>query len=255
MRQLDRVPLGVRDSRRACGTRQLLSSSHCIAAPALQCSLVVSCYPCRPNKLLPPPRRHRPACLPAPQKALLEELSGGSAPLRSLRQLGWDLGPQQTLALFHEQLSDVVGTNVQVVPMVTSSMFQSAADLVQVVKEFVEDGKGLPRVEQLMLTVSEWRLWVRRRPLSRARRLLQGVSAALVGVALAGSSGPCQDKPSGKMNGSRFASCSHTVAGRHTGSAAGLPPSWWLSPLTYYCLAAAGVRRVVVARLLHPCPC
>lgn len=66
------------------------------------------------------------------QKALLEELSGGSAPLRSLRQLGWDLGPQETLALFHEQLSDVVGTNVQMVPMVTQNMFQSAADLVQV---------------------------------------------------------------------------------------------------------------------------
>lgn len=38
--------------------------------------------------------------------------------------------------------------------MLKQSMFQSAADLVQVVKEFVEDGKGLPRVEQLMLTVS-----------------------------------------------------------------------------------------------------
>lgn len=71
-------------------------------------------------------------CLYIMQKALLEELSGGSAPLRSLRQLGWDLGPQETLALFHEQLSDVVGTNVQMVPMVTQNMFQSAADLVQV---------------------------------------------------------------------------------------------------------------------------
>lgn len=126
-----------------------LSCSAPIVSANKECCRVLPPFACPVRVSRPCPR----LCLA--QKALLEEVAGSSTPLRSLRQLGWDLGPQETLALFHEQLSDVAGTNVQMVPMVTQSMFQSAADLVQVVKEFVEDGKGLPRVEQLMLTVRE----------------------------------------------------------------------------------------------------
>lgn len=87
------------------------------------------------------------------QKALLEELSTSRGPLRSLRQLNWDLGPEGTLALMHEQLSEVTGTNMQMVPIFTADHFQSAASLAALVQTFVEEGKGMPRVEQAMLTV------------------------------------------------------------------------------------------------------
>jgi hypothetical protein len=89
------------------------------------------------------------------QKALLEELTPSRGPLRSLRQLNWDLGPEGTLALMHEQLSDVVGVNTQVTPIFTPDSFQSAAGLAAMVQTFVEEGKGMPRVEQAMLTVSQ----------------------------------------------------------------------------------------------------
>jgi len=87
------------------------------------------------------------------QKALLEELSPTGAPLRSLRALNWDLGPQETLDLMHQQLSDVSGTNVQLVPFMIPEEFQSAAGLAAFVKDYVEDNKGMPKVEQAMLTV------------------------------------------------------------------------------------------------------
>lgn len=100
------------------------------------------------------------------QKALLEELTPSRGPLRSLRQLNWDLGPEGTLALMHEQLSEVSGVNTQVVPIFTADSFQSAAGLAAMVQNFVEEGKGMPRVEQAMLTVRD-----RTRGQDGARRL------------------------------------------------------------------------------------
>jgi hypothetical protein len=87
------------------------------------------------------------------QNALLEELTPTRGPLRSLRQLNWDVGPEGTLALMHEQMSQTAGTNVQMVPIFTADNFQSAAGLAALVQTFVEEGKGMPRVEQAMLTV------------------------------------------------------------------------------------------------------
>jgi hypothetical protein len=87
------------------------------------------------------------------QKVLLEELTPTRGPLRSLRQLNWDVGPEGTLALMHEHMSQVAGTNVQMVPIFTPDNFQSAAGLAALVQTFVEEGKGMPRVEQAMLTV------------------------------------------------------------------------------------------------------
>lgn len=67
--------------------------------------------------------------------------------------MNWDLGPQGTLALFHEQLSEVVGSNVQMVPIMLSDHFQSAASLAALVKDMVEEGRGMSRVEHTMLAV------------------------------------------------------------------------------------------------------
>lgn len=86
------------------------------------------------------------------QRALLERLNPGSAPLRSLRQLGWPLGQKQVLALLHEQLGAASGTNTQVVPFVLGDMYQSAASLAAVVKEYLAEGRGMPTVEQYLLT-------------------------------------------------------------------------------------------------------
>lgn len=88
------------------------------------------------------------------QKALLQQLNPSSAALRSLRQLGWPLGSKQTLHLLHDQLGEAAGTNVQVLPFVLQGMFQSATTLANVVKEHLEEGRGMPQVEQLLLTVS-----------------------------------------------------------------------------------------------------
>lgn len=88
------------------------------------------------------------------QRALLEQLSGGAAPLRSLRQVGWPLGPKEVLGLWHEQLSQANNTNVYVTPFVLPSLFQSAVSLATMVEEYVEKGKGMAQVEQELLTVS-----------------------------------------------------------------------------------------------------
>lgn len=86
---------------------------------------------------------------------LLEEVSGSSGPLRSLRQVGWPLRPKEVLALWHDQLSSATGTNVSVTPFVLEGMFCSAASLAGVVKEYITKGRGMPQVEQALLTVSE----------------------------------------------------------------------------------------------------
>jgi hypothetical protein len=88
------------------------------------------------------------------QRALLERLNPGSTPLRSLRQLGWPLGQKQVLALLHDQLAAASGTNTQVTPFVLGDMYQSAVSLANVVKEYLADGRGMPTVEQYLLTVS-----------------------------------------------------------------------------------------------------
>lgn len=91
------------------------------------------------------------------QRALLERLNPSSTPLRSLRQLGWPLGQQQVLALLHEQLGDTMGTNTAVIPFVLGDMYQSAASLAGVVKDYLAEGRGMPVVEQYLLTVSSSR--------------------------------------------------------------------------------------------------
>lgn len=87
------------------------------------------------------------------QRALLSRLNPSGGPLRSLRQLGWPLGQKQVLALAHDQLAGVAGTNVAVLPFVLDSMYQSAASLAQVVRDYLADGRGMPQVEQFLLTV------------------------------------------------------------------------------------------------------
>jgi hypothetical protein len=57
------------------------------------------------------------------------------------------------LALLHEQLGAASGTNTQVVPFVLGDMYQSAASLAAVVKEYLAEGRGMPTVEQYLLTV------------------------------------------------------------------------------------------------------
>ncbi|WIA09896.1 hypothetical protein OEZ85_010110 [Tetradesmus obliquus] len=86
------------------------------------------------------------------QRALLERLNPGSTPLRSLRQLGWPLGQKQVLALLHDQLGAATGTNTSVLPFVLGDMYQSAASLAQVVKGYLAEGRGMPTVEQYLLT-------------------------------------------------------------------------------------------------------
>lgn len=98
----------------------------------------------------------------AVQKALLQQLNPSSAPLRSLRQLGWPLGSKQLLGLLHDQLGEAAGTNVQVMPFVLEGMFSSATTLANVVKDSLEEGRGMPQVEQLLLTVSP-KVWTSRR--------------------------------------------------------------------------------------------
>lgn len=93
------------------------------------------------------------------QRALLQQLNPSSAPLRSLRQLGWPLGSKQLLGLLHDQLGEAAGTNVQVMPFVIEGMFQSATTLANVVKDSLEEGRGMPQVEQLLLTVSTTNPW------------------------------------------------------------------------------------------------
>eukprot|EP00775_Hariotina_reticulata_P008359 gene8359-8543_t len=90
--------------------------------------------------------------LTEPQKALLQELVPSGSPLRSLRQLGWPLGQREVLALMHEQLSQAANTNVRVIPFVLDDMFQSAECLVHVIREYVAEGKGMPAVQQFLLT-------------------------------------------------------------------------------------------------------
>jgi hypothetical protein len=54
----------------------------------------------------------------------------------------------------HEQLSQAANTNVRVIPFVLDDMFQSAQSLVYIIKDYVEEGKGMQAVEQFLLTVS-----------------------------------------------------------------------------------------------------
>lgn len=99
------------------------------------------------------------------QKQLLQQLTTGGAaaagaPLRSLRQLGWPLGQHQVLGLLHDQLSDAAGSAVAVTPFVLGSFFQSAAALAGVVRDYLAiEGKGMPAVEQALLTVCGSRGW------------------------------------------------------------------------------------------------
>eukprot|EP00878_Enallax_costatus_P017919 GHUV01018841.1.p1 GENE.GHUV01018841.1~~GHUV01018841.1.p1 ORF type:complete len:363 (+),score=137.20 GHUV01018841.1:871-1959(+) len=90
--------------------------------------------------------------LTADQKALLQQLNPSSSQVRSLRQLGWPLGSKQLWGLLHDQLGDAAGTNVQVVPFVLDGYFQSAITLATAVKELMEDGQGMPSIEQHLLT-------------------------------------------------------------------------------------------------------
>ncbi|KAF6260464.1 hypothetical protein COO60DRAFT_1637562 [Scenedesmus sp. NREL 46B-D3] len=92
------------------------------------------------------------AAATAQQRALLERLNPGPTPLRSLRQLGWPLGQKQVLALLHDQLGDAMGTNTHVLPFVLGDMYQSAAGLAAMVKAYLADGRGMPTVEQALLT-------------------------------------------------------------------------------------------------------
>jgi hypothetical protein len=63
------------------------------------------------------------------------------AKLRSPRQLGWDLGPHQTLALLHQTMAETAGAPVLFTPFVVSDLFQSANTVAEWVK--VRCGPGM----------------------------------------------------------------------------------------------------------------
>eukprot|EP00879_Flechtneria_rotunda_P017288 GHRR01018110.1.p1 GENE.GHRR01018110.1~~GHRR01018110.1.p1 ORF type:complete len:303 (+),score=94.02 GHRR01018110.1:332-1240(+) len=86
------------------------------------------------------------------QKTLFQQLNPEGGPLRSLRQLGWPLGQKQVLGLLHDQLGNAAGSNVYVLPFVLENMYQSAASLAAIVKEYLTDGQRMPHVEKFLLT-------------------------------------------------------------------------------------------------------
>lgn len=87
--------------------------------------------PTQSCKQLSPPSPH--TRLPH-QRALLQELVPSGAKLRSPRQLGWDLGPKQTMALLHESLREAAGAPVLFTPFVINDIFQSAQTVAEWVK-------------------------------------------------------------------------------------------------------------------------
>lgn len=78
----------------------------------------------------------------------------GRRRLRSLRQLGWPLGPRGVLSLLHDQVSDVMRVPVAITPIVLRDMFASAAGVAGVVRDFLNEGRSMVQAEQYLLTVS-----------------------------------------------------------------------------------------------------
>jgi hypothetical protein len=94
-----------------------------------------------------------PGSLPL-QRAFLQELVPDGAPLRSLRQIGWDLSPRDVVSLMHASIdSKLGGARSFITPFVGQDLFQSAEATATIVKECLEEGFGFPAIQSFFVQV------------------------------------------------------------------------------------------------------
>lgn len=89
--------------------------------------------------------------LPQSQRKLLQSLVPSGEKLRSPRQIGWDLGPEQTMALLHQTMGQVAGEAVTFTPFVVTDLLQSARTVAEWVKLVLESGEDFSSVEKFFV--------------------------------------------------------------------------------------------------------